>query len=307
MRHRIRTLALLACITWSVAGAAEPVTELLRYAPEGAEVVAGVDVTLLRAHPRFDDVFDSLSPARFNMVASQLEQATGVDLMNDILALALVGQLRENGEGALLVKGVWDERALVDLVSWSPTYEVDDVAGYSIHSWVDEEEDVRKYAAFLQYDVLTISDHAAAIARIVETAAGERKAIQVPALLAAGSKVSGDPPTAFMIASSPAAPGIRKNPVLSRVQAMSALCEARDEALTVTASARASDAHSAPRLEHALRGLIAMGELLDNASADSPWVIATAHQGDEVTARIDVPMANVVAAAGTLGKRRRGN
>jgi hypothetical protein len=306
MKRLVWALVLGMCMA-GVAGivtAEEPATAMLQYVPEGTEVVVGVDLALLSAHPRFDEVFQRVNTAKFEVNVANFEQMTGVNLMRDIQAFALVGELRDNGEGVLLIKGKWDMPGLVDLVAASPTYVAQEMSGSVIHTWFDEDEGKQKYAAFVREDLLAIGDCLEMVEGVVETSAGERPRLAVPALLNSEDVDSTRMPSAFIVALRPAQPDADfvKNPVLSRLQSVAALCEAQDDGLALTATARTFDGNSAPQLAHALRGLIAVGELLDNASTRSPWVVTTSHRGNEVTAQVNVPMTNVVAAAGMLGQ-----
>ena len=78
--RRLMVLALSVVSVGAAVADAEPATALLRYVPEEAEVAVGLDLAVLRAHPRFDEVFGMLAPARFAAKASEIEQITGVNV-----------------------------------------------------------------------------------------------------------------------------------------------------------------------------------------------------------------------------------
>ena len=273
--------------------------DLLRYVPKDTEVVLGVDLARLTAHPAFDTVYERLDTSKLDTATWTIHEFTGIDLLDDIQAFVVATELKDKGRATVFIKGRWDKDALVDLVALNPTYETRHTAGPDIYMWQDEGSGKKNHAAFLRDDVLVMGDLLENIERVVKTAAGASLSLQgtkVPAL------PDGSPPYLFALAFRPDDPqrDIVHNVVLGRVQSVALAAAPGASEITVAAKGAARDEYSARRLADALRGLIAVGELHDTKAVESPWTFTTASEGTAVEATVRVPLANAIEAAGTL-------
>ena len=165
-RNPLIRLAVTLLLAHGAAWAQPSPTELLAYVPADAEVVVGLDVQTLTANPAFDRLHHQLNTERFDAGVATIEQVTGINLLRDIERVVLLGELRNQGQGALILKGHWYEEDLIALVAMNPSYEEQEHGSYSIHVWTDENTGKVNHAVFLQPDVLAMSEWPAVLRRI---------------------------------------------------------------------------------------------------------------------------------------------
>ncbi len=272
--------------------------DLVRYVPQGAEVVVCVDVQKITAHPAFSRIYQSFDTAKLDAGIAAIEQFTGINLLRDIRAALIAGEIKKDGRNVILLEGTWQKDRLVPLVASNPSYSKRDSSGLEIHSWTDNDTAKMKHAVFVRDDVLAMSDFPEVLDLVAQTAAGKAPAFPLQEVIG-GDAVAGE---AFVAAVRPSDPGsdIRNNPVLGRLQSLAVTLKAKESSIALSAKANADDARNAALLDPMLRGLIAFGELLDNKAGQYPWVVATTHQNSQVAATADVPLENIVGFAGVL-------
>jgi len=297
-------MALLLVMVPGSQAAQEGGGDLLRYVPRETELVIGIDVEQLMGNPAFDRIYERLDTERLDAGIAALEQVTGIHLLHDIRSLMLIGELKDQGKGALYLEGMWDTDHLINLVTMNPTYERHVTAGPDIHSWMDESEGKMKYAAFLEQDVLVISDWLELVRRVVDTAAESR-----PSLEGAATPVQpdGSPSDAFVLAFRPSGnrPDITENPILGRFDSVAIALDAEDDWVTVSATGSVQDARDTSLLAQVVRGFLAAVELHDARAQQSPWMVTASATGTRVEATVEVPMDNVIEAAGMLRRHAK--
>jgi len=279
--------------------AEEWVSDLLQNVPAGAEVVAVVNVRALTQNPAFDTVYERLDTTKLDAAVVAIDGFTGVHLLEDVEALALAGELKDEGKGAFFVKGTWDKHRLLDLVAMNPSYETQTTGGPPIHLWQDEDTGKMNHAAFLRDDVFVMSEWLPMVQRAVDTAAGKTPSLKS---VAASAGTGGTPAPVVVLAFRPSDPerDVVRHAALGRLQSAAFGLRPDADSVTVWAKGEARDAYSAAQLAHVLRGLIALGELHDTGARSFPWEVVSTADGARVEARVRVPLDNAIEAACAL-------
>ena len=305
-RNTLIRLAVTLLLAHGAAWAQLSPTELLAYVPADAEVVVGLDVQTLTANPAFDRLHHQLNTQTFDAGVATIEQVTGINLLRDIERVVLLGELRNQGQGALILKGHWYEEDLIALVAMNPSYEEQEHGAYSIHVWTDENTGKVNHAVFLQPDVLAMSEWPAVLRRIIDAASDRGRSlrsVQVPA------QPDREGVGAFLLAFRPADPNhnARKNPVIGQLESLAVGLQAGETEMTLSLDGRAQDAHGATLLSEALRGLLAAAQLHVSGTRELPWPAQTRATGRQIESTVRVPMETVIAAATTLKQAKAAN
>ena len=287
-----------AAATLGASATAAPAADLLRYVPQDAEVVIGIDVQALTAQPAFEKVYDRLDTSKFEAGINALYDITGVHLMQDIEALMFVGELRDEGQGAIVIRGNWNRAGLEDLVSWNPTYQTEEQGGKTMHIWWDENESKQQHAVFVEDNVLVMSESASQVWYVVEAALDPAKSLKK----AHPEVTAPEDAHAFLIAFRPEndTHELVRNPLLGRLENVNLRLVAEETGVRAELEAAAMNPADAPHLARILEGFVAFCEMHDEQGANSPWSISSKVSAKQVHAQIRIPLENVVAGAPRL-------
>jgi len=302
-KHCTVWLAAMILATGALAGA-DGVADVLPYVPDEANVVVGIDLEQVTASPVFDGVYGALDTDQIDGMLTAVEAMTGVRLFRDIHAIVLAGELKPGGKSATYIRGQWNKDQLIALVAANPAYERRETAGVDVHLWRDDQSGKISHAAFLRDDLLIMSDWLDVATYLAETPPAATPTWAGAALPKAAD---GSPAAAFVLARRPddAASGLLAHPALDHVTRASAALDSTTNAATVTLTATVRDAAAAPLLAEAAKGLIAVGQLLNNTYAEAPWTVDSSVQGEQVQVRVSIPMDSLVSGAQALQRLAR--
>lgn len=140
--------------------------EPLESAPAAADFVAYVDVHAVVESGTFQMFLDHQGREEITNVTRFIENATDVNVFEDIHHVWIFGQV-ENDEAALLfINADYNEEKLLDMVRLNSSYDDYEIDGYEIHHWVDDGE---KYVTFVD-DYIVFGGSEEAIEAYIETA-----------------------------------------------------------------------------------------------------------------------------------------
>ncbi len=158
------TFALFATMTGSLTAAP---ADLLKHAPEDAELIAYVEASTLMESDLFKEIMDQGGDEFLNEdKMDAIRVLTGVDVKSDIHEISLVGDIDQEETIALCVKGNFDQDRLTSLVRLSESYEKLQKDGYIIHHWSDDGE---KYATFLNDTTIIFTQSSRRMGNAIES------------------------------------------------------------------------------------------------------------------------------------------
>ena len=128
---------LAACIVTSIAGT---VPEGVH---EGAQWFAHADLHALKATTVGERVFSGLNEGDANAKLAALSAVLNFDPRSDLRELTLYG-FGGDHDGAVIVRGAFDEERLLTLVRAGGSYESEQHEEHLLHSWIDEKKGHQK-------------------------------------------------------------------------------------------------------------------------------------------------------------------
>ncbi|MCP4645020.1 MAG: hypothetical protein GY851_31550 [bacterium] len=289
-RSGVQVLIVVAVLWTQIAHAADWADQLLPYVPHDAEVVVCVDVKGLVSHDLYGRIRQSLDLRELDVFVDTLEGFTGVNLLRDVDAFALVGELRDGGNGAVILKGAWPQEELIGMVSMSAVYEEREYGGEIVHGWEDEDTGAMNYAAFLGPaslrgpGILAISSEPLMLWRIIDAAAKPARAAP-----AGRSGPADSAPLAIALVAPPADRAV-DNPIAGRMKQASLALTAGEDDVTVSLHGEALNAADAPLLSEMLRGAVAFLQLHLGLTQGGPWPVRTSAQGALISGTLTVEM-----------------
>lgn len=265
--------------------------DLIRFMPQELDIVIGVDPGATAGTEFYKQVKARAGLAQLDQGIAAMEEVTGVNLLQDVQAIALGSYMGREGEGVVVVRGAWDRDYLVGLVGLNPSYSEKYVGDHVIHSWYDAEKQKIANAAFIRDDVLAISDQAPLLESVLAVVSGAK-----PAFAPAHDPAAATSAVAFAMASRPAQPGpdITANPVLNVLKTATVFVVPGASGVRLAATGTTLDPQMAPLVAQLTQGAAAMLQL-QYAPDAAPWPVTVNANGGSVNATVDIPLDTAVA------------
>lgn len=143
---------------------AAPADAMLGYVPADAELVMSLNVRQTLDSPVVQRVIEKRGGrSQLDAKLGVLGNVIGANPMKDIEHAYLWGRIDDPDSFALVVKGQFNQEALLNLVKANKDYATTEIQGLTVHTWCDRRQHKTKYGVFLPEGAVAIFSDLAGI------------------------------------------------------------------------------------------------------------------------------------------------
>ena len=250
-------LAVLLAIALFVAIPAWPGTIPSSVVPEGARWIAHLDMEKFVATKLYEFLDKD---GKFEIKSRDLNRWFKIDVPKDVTGVTLFGLGLDDKQAVIAVTGKFDKPGLLALIALDKEHQETPYGSYTLISTGSDE-----YGAFVNDNLIVLSENREAIEKVLDTAGGKAKNYSTSALSAALKDI---PPTAFLSGVLPDLSGLGKeisqSKVLEKASGLFFVAQEQQDILQVRLQVTADTPESAKNMADVVQGLIAMGKLGGN-------------------------------------------
>ena len=258
MKKTILLVAALVVIALFSAVAAFPGTIPASVVPDGARWVAHLDMEKFVATGLYGYLDKD---GRFEVKSRDINRWLKIDFPKDVTGVTVFGlEPGAKGQVVVAVAGKFDKARLLTLLDLDEDKTEKPYGAYTVYSTGDDG-----FGAFVNDNLIVLSESAAAIEKVLDTAAGKAKDFAASALSASLKDV---PSAAFLSGVLPDLSGLGKeinqSKVLDKASGLFFLAQEKQDILQIRLQITADSPESAKNMADVAQGLIAMGKLGGN-------------------------------------------
>lgn len=250
-------LAVLLAIALFVAVPAWPGTIPSSVVPEGARWIAHLDMEKFVATKLYEFLDKD---GKFEIKSRDLNRWFKIDVPKDVTGVTLFGLGLDDKQAVIAVAGKFDKPGLLALIALDKEHQETPYGSYTLISTGSDE-----YGAFVNDNLIVLSENREAIEKVLDTAGGKAKNYSTSALSAALKDI---PSTAFLSGVLPDLSGLGKeisqSKVLEKASGLFFVAQEQQDILQVRLQVTADTPESAKNMADVVQGLIAMGKLGGN-------------------------------------------
>jgi len=258
MKKTILLVAALVVIALFSAVAAFPGTIPASVVPDGARWVAHLDMEKFVATGLYGYLDKD---GRFEVKSRDINRWLKIDFPKDVTGVTVFGlEPGAKEQVVVAVAGKFDKARLLTLLDLDEDKTEKPYGAYTVYSTGDDG-----FGAFVNDNLIVLSESAAAIEKVLDTAAGKAKDFAASALSASLKDV---PSAAFLSGVLPDLSGLGKeinqSKVLDKASGLFFLAQEKQDILQIRLQITADSPESAKNMADVAQGLIAMGKLGGN-------------------------------------------
>ena len=258
MKKTILLVAALVVIALFSAVAAFPGTIPASVVPDGARWVAHLDMEKFVATSLYGYLDKD---GKFEVKSRDINRWLKIDFPKDVTGVTVFGlEPGAKEQVVVAVAGKFDKARLLTLLDLDEDKTEKPYGAYTVYSTGDDG-----FGAFVNDTLIVLSESAAAIEKVLDTAAGKAKDFAASALSASLKDV---PSAAFLSGVLPDLSGLGKeinqSKVLDKASGLFFLAQEKQDILQIRLQITADSPESAKNMADVAQGLIAMGKLGGN-------------------------------------------
>ncbi len=258
MKKTILLIAALIVIALFWAVPAFPGTIPASVVPDGANWVAHLDMEKFIATSLYGYLDKD---GRFEVKSRDINRWLKIDFPKDVTGVTVFGlEPGVKGQVVVAVAGKFDKAQLLALLDLDEDKTEKPYGAFTVYSTGDDG-----FGAFVNDNLIVLSESAAAIEKVLDTAAGKTKNFAASTLSASLKDV---PPTAFLSGVLPDLSGLSgmnsQSKFLEKASGLFFLAQEKQDVLQIRLQVTADSQENAKNMFDMVQGMVAMGKLAGN-------------------------------------------
>jgi hypothetical protein len=243
---------LVIALFWAVPAFPGPIPTSV--VPEGARWVAHLDMEKFLATSLYGYL---QKDGKFDIKSRDLNRWLKIDVPKDITGVTIFGLGSGDKQAVIAVAGKFDKPGLLAMIALDKEHQETSYGSYTLYSTGSDE-----YGAFVNDNLIVLSENREAIEKVLDTAGGKAKNYSASTLSAAVKEL---PSTAFLSGVLPDLSSLSgtnsQSKFLEKASGLFFLAQEKTDVLQIRLQVTADSPENAKNMFDLVQGIIAMGRL----------------------------------------------